>query len=260
MRPATKSCLAILPSLILSCLAGVLAGQDLYLDQDIECPAHGERVSDRIEMRLWVAGDKARVEMIETYGMTAIGPTIVLRLDQKRMWLIFEPSKAYVERPLDAPSKAVEAQAKPEGEDVQIEVKSTGNTKRIGEWACEEHLVAMAGPNPINMQIWASRDVKIDPAVFGKLQLRDVVTPISSAFVMKFEALQKIGFPIRIVANITIGGLTVQTTSIVRRISQGEVAPALFELPGGYRKVEMPTPGVPAAPPGVPAPAPPAPK
>jgi len=235
--------------LMVSLMAGVVAGQDLYIEQTVELAAQGGPAFQKTLMKVWVSGEKLRVDT----GM--VGMTLILRVDQKKMWMLAEAAKTYTERPLNPPA------AKPAEAEPQLDIKATGNKKKIGEWNCEEHLVTIASPMPRNMQIWASQEVKVDPSVFSKLRQGVPASgPMSPNLGWRLEAIQKVGFPIQTIAKMQMGAQAMETTATVQKISQEKIDPALFELPEGYTKVEMPAFGAPGAAPRPPAPAPSAPK
>jgi hypothetical protein len=223
-------------------MAGLpLAAQDYYVEQAVETPSFGGQPPQKILVKTWISGDKARMEGLG--GMISI-----LRGDQNKMLLITEATKAYTESDLDSPQGPVGAAAAMMG-DVQVDVKPTGNTKKIGEWNCQEYLVTFTGGMPMTMQMWVCPDVSIDSSLSSKMSGGMGANPAMAKMAEKLKAIK--GYAIQTVTKMAMGAQVMETTMTVQKISQEKIDPALFEVPAGYTKAETgapPTPVAPAAP------------
>jgi hypothetical protein len=186
---------------------------------------------------------------------------IILRMDQQRMYLVNDREKSYQEMTFDEIEKMAEkarammeqmneqlAGLPPEqrkmveemmgkqmgaGEKMKHAVKNTGEKKTINGFSCTKHVVTLGGKDFAT--IWATKDVKgIDRMQkdFEEFSRRMAALAPGGAAQATDWLTEIDGFPI--LQESKDGGKEEVTIVEARSIAASE-----FDLPKGYRKVEM---------------------
>jgi hypothetical protein len=230
--------------------AGTLAAQDVYLETSVEMPSPpGQQAPRQGQVKMWSSADKTRIEQ----NLTRVS-AVITRKDLGKRWVINDAAKTYIEQPLAPPDDAATA-ALMSAANIQVDIKATGNTKKIGEWNCQEYVLTVSGPMPMVMQIWASPDVKIDTASFyAKMSEGPGRNPMMGPMVEKMRTIT--GYPVQTITKVMMGEQAMEMTSTLQKVSLENIDPALFELPAGYAKRELPVRPTPGAAPASPGPTP----
>jgi len=250
----SRGCIAAVLMFFLT--AGAVVAQNVYIEQNVEMPAMAGQPPTQMLVKIWFTPDKMRID--QPLGG---GTTVIMRTDLGKMWIINNASKTYMDRSLeDAKSAAASAAAMMGGDKMQVEVKPTGATKKIGDWNCQEYDLSVKGGTPLSMRIWATPDVTIDPQLYAKMSEAMGSNPMMTSLTDKIKSIP--GYPIQSIMTMTMGGQELQSTSTIQKISQEKIDPSVFELPAGYTKVEAPAAAqqAPAPAPAAPATEAPAPK
>jgi hypothetical protein len=121
------------------------------------------------------------------------------------------------------------------GADVPISVTKLGAGESIAGYATEKYLVK----GPMEMEIWAAPDLKIPPQYFDTMKARMPRNPMFD-FSKMFEEMKKInGYPVKQITTMKIMGMETKSTTIVTAVDKGAIAKSVFDVPAGYKKVEM---------------------
>ena len=237
-------------ALLLNLTVGAALAQDVYVEQKVEMSAMGGQPPTQMLVKIWFTADKMRID--QPLGG---GTTVIMRTDQGKMFILNQTAKNYVEQSLEAAKSSAAAAATMMGGDkMQVEMKPTGAEKKIGDWNCKQYLLTVTGGVPITMEIWATTDVKIDPAVYSKMTETMGSNPMMTPLTEKIKSIP--GYPVQTIMKMPLGGQVVETTSTVQKISQDTIAASEFNIPEGYTKMEAPAAPAPAAPAAPEAPAP----
>lgn len=219
----------------------IAQAQDLYVEQCVQITVSDGQPTQEMPFKIWVTPDKMRVDQ-----SLAGGITIIMRSDLGKIWVIH--ANRYMERPLAELQKSAEAASKMLGDaNMQIDLKTTGNTRKIGEWNCQEYLLSVTGGMPIALQIWVTPEVKIDSSLYAKMNEAMGANPMMSPILQRMREIP--GYPIETVTKVAMGGQVMESTTTVKKISQKKIDPSVFELPTGLTKIEAPRPGAGPTPP-----------
>jgi hypothetical protein len=244
----------ILVSLLL--LSSSLLG-DIFMKQKshtdgFQMMGQSQPAQDEIQ-EIWVTQDKVRSDGKEQ--------SVILRLDQNKMFMLNHTEKTYAELPLDfgnvMDSKMKEAM---EGEDMDPEQKEammqmmqgmsqmkvtitpTSETKKIGNWNCRKYnqtMETMMGPS--NSEIWATEDLKMDQdlyskfmaAISGQGMFGNMMTDMA-------KEMKKIkGVPVLTVSTVNMMGASIKSTQELIEFKEGTAPVGIFELPKGYKKTDQ---------------------
>lgn len=219
--------------------AALLAGsavraQDVYIEQSVEMSGLPTPAAGPMVMKIWFTPDRMRIE--QPFGG---GTIVIVRSDLGKIWILSSAAKTCMEQSLEAmKASAATAAAMMGGDKMQVDLKATGNTKKIGDWNCQEHLLSVTGGLPITMQIWASPDVKVDPALYSKMTEAMGSNPMMGPLTEKIKTIQ--GYPVQTVTKTALGSQVVESSTTVQKISMDKIDASVFEVPEGYTKVDAP--------------------
>jgi hypothetical protein len=202
---------------------------------------------------IWISQDKIRSDSPEQ--------SIILRLDQNKMYMLNHGEKTYAELPLDfgnvVDSKMKEAM---EGEDMDPEQKESmmkmmqgmsqmkvtitpsGETKKIGNWNCQKYiqtLETMMGPT--TSEIWATEDLKMDYDLYSKFMaaMSGKGGMFGGMMTEMMEEMKKIkGVPVLTVTSMNMMGASVKSTQELIEFKEGTAPAGIFILPKGYKKTD----------------------
>ncbi len=194
------------------------------------------------KQNLWLAPGKIRMEM-QGGAIPGMGNmTTIIRTDLNKVYMVDENAKTYMEMPADMAAGAAA---------VKIEMKATGQKKKIKEWNCEEYIITGSGDMAdIKMTVWASEDIKVD----GKLRdslLASIKNPMLNSLADKLREIK--GFPVEQSIAINMGGMPATTATRLNSVAEQKIPDDKFEVPAGYVLRQMfPQAGPANAPAGVP--------
>lgn len=131
-------------------------------------------------------------------------------------------------------------------EETRISVTETGQTKKIGDWTCQEYKVTKTGMMGIDQEICATEDVAVDVNRFTEMMSLsgpDGLLGDSPAAAAQRAEMAKIkGYPILTKTRMQMMGTTMESESEVKVIRQEAMPLSLFEIPEGYQQKEMAAP------------------
>ena len=173
--------------------------------------------------KIWLAPGKMRMEM-QGGGMPGMdNMTTIVRTDLNKVYILDDRAKTYMEMPADLAASATAA---------KIEMKATGQKKKIKDWNCEEYIITGSGDMAeIKMTVWASEDIKVD----GKLRdslLASIKNPMLNSLADKLRELK--GFPVEQNIEVDMGGMKMTTATRLNSAVQQPIPDDKFEVPKSY--------------------------
>ncbi len=202
---------------------------------------------------IWIAQDKIRSDGGEQ--------SVILRLDQNKMYMLNHEEKTYAELPLDF-GEVLDSQMKEamEGEDMDAEQKEsmmkmmqgmsemkvtinpTGETKKIGDWNCQKYIQTMETMmGPSTSEIWATEDLKMDYDLYSKFMaaMSGQGGMFGNMMADMMKEMKKIkGIPVLTVSSVNMMGASIKSTQELIEFKEGTAPAGIFDLPKGYKKTE----------------------
>ena len=180
-----------------------------------------------------------------TFAQTGKGQSIVIDLNENKMYIILHASKSYVESnlPLDL-SKLLPAEAAPMLKMMKLDAKvtPTGETKLVGKWNCKGYDVVMNMSMMMKMQmklkVWATKDVPFDWEAFSEKMLPAVMKasqagmPLDDATLDEFKKID--GYQIASEMSMDMMGATMRANTQVLEISNKPAPAGIYAPPSGY--------------------------
>jgi len=162
----------------------------------------------------------------------------VLDLDKKKMYIINDSEKNYVETdiPVDLekllPPEAREMMSMMKG---KVEIEKTGETKEISGYSCTLYKVELTMMMTIKMDMWVTRDVPFD---YKKMQAL-MQNMGNMRYIENKEDFKKIdGYPILTHVNINMMGTDIKSYQEVVSIEQKAIPAEKTNIPSDYTKKE----------------------
>ncbi len=191
-----------------------------------------------------------------TRTTTGDGGEVILRLDQKKVYLLHPTDKTYSEMTFDQiqkmgsaatagmeklPPEAAEQMKKMMGGmgAAQVTVTPAGPGETIAGYATEKYHVVIGAM--MEGDIWAAPGLPL-PAMF--YDAMKAAAPANPMLDMKklYDEYKKIkGVPLKSVTNTKMMGQSMTSTMVVTSVDKGKIAASVFEVPAGYRLTAMPT-------------------
>ncbi len=183
----------------------------------------------------------------------------IMDLKANKLILLDNKSKSYSVVPLDNKTsmidKAVEESASNAEEAKQMKemmkgmmgamaagmemtVTPTQEKKKIGSWECVRYNITMTGMGESTSQLWATKQIKIDPAFFNKV--RHSMMANMQGFDKILREAQKInGIPVLTRSESKV--MNAEVRSEEQLVEHAEKAPpvGIFEVPTGYREMKQ---------------------
>lgn len=170
------------------------------------------------------------------------GTSVILRLDKGLLYILQHAQQTYMEIPLNFAA----ATEQPAGDlGIKLKVTPTGEKKKIGNWNCSKYILKleMGGMGfASTSEIWATEEIKIDPALYAKFAgaMMAANPMLASGLHAMIEEMQKIkGVHVLDQTSIQMMGQTVTTSTTLIEFRQGKAPDGIFELPAGYKKQSM---------------------
>ncbi|MGH8047345.1 MAG: DUF4412 domain-containing protein [Chthoniobacterales bacterium] len=224
----------LLPIVLLA--TAQLATAGLVVVEEME--QSGGPMPGKTEMTLSVSGDKARVDIgkqISSIVNSKTGATVSLIHAQKVAMELPEGT-------FDAIKKSAS-----QGEKPKLDLKPTGKKETINGFACEEYTGKING---MDVAFWVTQEVKEQKETLDQISKLMGGDATFQGALANGEAFP--GFPIRTVMKTPQAG---KMTLTVVSVKSEDVPDSTFEVPAGYRtmnmpKMQLPGGGAPAVPSG----------
>lgn len=180
---------------------------------------------------MWIGKDK--------FAMVSSETTIIINLDDKKMYMINHSTKTYV--PMDLPldiSQYFPAQFSQMMQGVTIKVNPTGETKTIDSWKCDGYDVNMnIMMMDMKQKVWASTDVPFDWKAFNEKMLPQFTQAMMNIGGDAMDEFIKIkGFQIRTEMSMNMMGAEMKSWTEVSEIAEKSAPAGIYSVPEGYSK------------------------
>jgi hypothetical protein len=183
----------------------------------------------------WMANDRMRDDTGDSSTIT--------RFDLNKIYIINNKDKTYseIDLPIDF-DKIFPAEAKQWIQMMQVTatVTDTGEAQKIKEWDCKKYTaeisISMMGMNmPMTIEMWTSKDLGIDMAVYKKFHDESLLLNPMLKNIM--EELQKIeGYPVLTKTSMTMMGAETKSQEQVLSVEKKDAPAGTYDLPQGYTK------------------------
>ena len=184
----------------------------------------------------WVAKDRCRTDTRE-------GQSVIVRLDEDKMYVLDHTEKTY--SPIDLPidwSKMIPPEAQQMAEQwmqmfkMTATVTDTGETKKIKGWNCRKYLVNLKGMMGADMEIWTTKDIKIDYSAYKKFG--ESMMSMNPMFKDAMEEMKKIeGYTVSSATTMNMMGADMKTTEEITEVSEKSAPSGIYDIPAEYKEV-----------------------
>lgn len=184
---------------------------------------------------IWMTSDKVRTDNDET--------SVIMRMDKSAIYILQHKQKVYMELPINFAAAAAGESVPDLG--IKLTVTAASEKKKIQQWNCQKYnmKMEMGGMGfSIDNEIWATLDLKIDPAVYAKFTSAAMAAnPMLAASMSQMvEEMKKIqGVHVLTNSAVQMMGQTMKSTNELIEFKQGKAPEGIFELPEGYKKQSM---------------------
>ena len=122
---------------------------------------------------------------------------------------------------------------------MKVTVTPTEETKTIGDWQATKYVMEISMPmGKTATEIWSTEDVEIDYEAFKSVANGSMA--IMPGYDKILEEMQKIkGIPVYSVTEMSMMGATMKSTMEVIDLSDADAPAGTFDVPEGYKKVDM---------------------
>lgn len=186
------------------------------------------------EGAVWIAKNKMRQD-------EGKNKTTIIRFDLKKIYVLDHSKKTYseIDLPIDL-KKIIPPQAQQLMQTLQVSSSftDTGETKTIRDWKCKKYLVEisinmMGMDMPIKLEIWASKDLRIDLNMYQKLY--GEILSLNPMFKNLSEEIKKVeGYPVLTIFSLNMMGTEQKYTEEVMSVEKIKAPAGTYDLPQGY--------------------------
>ena len=185
------------------------------------------------------------------------GGEIILRLDQKKMFMVRPAQKTYSEMTFEEmqkmlatataalenlpPEAAAQMKKMMEGMGMggggQVTVTKVGPGETIAGYPTEKYHAVIG--TIMEGDIWAAPDLPLPPMMYDAMA---AVAPANPMLDMKklYAEYKKInGVPLKSVTNTKMMGQSMTSTTLVTKVDKSPIPASTFEVPAGYKLVPM---------------------
>jgi hypothetical protein len=200
---------------------------------------------------------KQYISALGTRATSGDGTEIIVRVDQKKMYVLHPAQKTYSEMTFDEMQKMASSAASamenmpPEAAaqmkkmmgamgPTTVTVTHVGPGETIAGYATEKYHVVLGAL--MEGDIWATPALTFPPVFYDAMKAAAPSTPMLD---MKkvYEEYKKIkGIPLKSVSKTKMMGREMTSTTLVTSVNKSAIPPATFAVPAGYKLVPMTTP------------------
>lgn len=223
--------------LVLTLCAGSAGADTLYTMKNhtdaFEVAGQKQPAKDA-QIQVWVQGDKLRRD--------EDGQSMIVRLDQKRLYLVDHEDKTYSEIALPIDLRKMMPKGSEEmadqiaaGMKVSVQVTPRDENRKVNQWNARRFDVAIqsAMGMKIAMTLWVSKEIE-SFAPFNKLAATVAsLQPGSAAWVAELEKID--GFPVLQETNVDALGARFGTREELVSIETQEAPAGAYEPPAEYK-------------------------
>ncbi len=218
-----KTVLALFTITILSAHA-MLA--DLVIVQNVKTTAQGMNVD--MEMTMHFKGSKARIDVGDQVStiMDSGSDEVLNLMHQQKMVMTMNSQQLGAMQ-----QQMTESMGKDDAEQAKPELKATGNKETINGFDTEEYLVTQNGQE---ISYWLAKDYP------NKEKILEQMASMQDSKFAKLSPNAQAQLDIRELPGIPIRVNAVDTVMTLVSVEEKKVDPAIFEIPEGYNKMDMP--------------------
>lgn len=191
------------------------------------------------------AQDSTQVMWIGTDRVALVSPEQTLLVAPSRFTIVDHGRKTYtvIDAPVDfekllgpevgpAMSRVFAAMK------ITAKVTPTGESRKIGQWNCRRYVVEIgtAVGGGTRMDVWASKDVPVDPTLFLKLlEAQFGLQPGMAAALAEMKKIE--GFHVLTETTTTMMGSDMKSRQELVSAEQATPPPGTYDVPAGYEQV-----------------------
>ncbi len=222
--------------LVLVFLGAGMAFADMKVVNDTVTEVKGKEPSKGEQISYYKA-DRARME-------DGTGKITIIRLDKELMWVVDLDKKTYMETTFD--DLRTQMKSIPAGMlKMEKETKETDETKEVNGYKCVKLVTTMKMMGTkVEFTAWATKGIKIDPAMAkfaeGAVKAFEDIPMMQVAFGMIKDFIDKKLFPVQMVNESSMFGMTTKSTTTFKDVSYDDLDDSLFELKEGLKKETSP--------------------
>ncbi len=180
----------------------------------------------------WVGKDRMRMEQSN-------GTVVIVRLDQKKMYLVHPGDSTYttVDLPLDLTKYMPPEMIKQMGAMMKFTatVTPTAETREINGWKAHKYAVTMSSPMmQMEQTVWATKDIKVPFDAYKEMsaQMQELQPGMADAI----KELQKIdGVQVLSEGTMKMMGTQVATRHEVKSVTQEDAPTGAYTPPEGFK-------------------------
>lgn len=219
-----------------ACALAHAAGADVVLHKTSRTEAYtlqGKPVPARdTQQTVWIGADRLRIE--------DEAATIVVRMDQKKLWILNPRGKSYsqLDLPLD-PAKFLPQEALGAYEQIaattHVVVTPTDETKTFGAWTARKFQIQATLPvdQKVASTVWATRDLPIDLASYQVLN--GALTSLQIGGDRLASELRKVdGVNVRVERVRSVGGAEIRQVEEVTSVETKDPSLDTYVVPEGW--------------------------
>ncbi|HEX9940814.1 MAG TPA: DUF4412 domain-containing protein [Thermoanaerobaculia bacterium] len=175
------------------------------------------------DIKIWIAGEKLRRDEGDA--------SYILRLDRNRLYVVNHGERTYSELPLPIDLSKIAA---PAAAQMKVQVTTTSETKRIGDWTARKYKVDISNPAGLRLDttIWASKDIAAYQAYSRMAASLAALQPGSAEWARKLEQIE--GFPVVQEVDVTMGTSRFRTREELVAVETRDAPAGAYEVPAGY--------------------------
>lgn len=204
--------------------SGSLYAEDYYIEKHTKTMIDGESMGGVSTLKLWVKGDWVRY-----VNSNDKDNALIIRMDEDKVYQVNGKEKIVKEIDLKSKFVALEKQ-------IQVSSKKTGEKKKIDQWEAYQVLLTSSAKGvSTEVEYWLSDKIQYPmetriqmAAYFGQGKI--------------IEELKKYpGYPVEIIVHLKAQHKKIDMTTRLIKLERKKVDKKLFEIPGDYKKIELPS-------------------
>lgn len=230
-----------------------MAQADIFMKQkhhtdSFQLMGQTQPAKDSIQ-NIWITKDCMRNDSTQT--------SILIRLDQQRVYMIDHVKKTYSDLPLnfdkaykemggDKLSKEQQqamANMMQQMMKISITVTDTGEQKKINTWNCRKYIQKMGtAAGPVTTELWATQDLKVDADLFAKYNavMMSMQPGLRDSMNQVLQETKKIkGVTVQTKTTSTMMGTTIKSSMETMEFKEGKAPATITAIPVGYKKQSL---------------------
>jgi hypothetical protein len=184
--------------------------------------------------KTWLAKDKIRMDGKDS--------GVLIRMDKKTMYVLDHAKKkaSSVDLPIDfsklvPPEMATQMQGMLSAMKMTAKLTPTDETKKVGSWSARRYNLEMSSPMgmKIDMVLWATKDIKIDMALYKDLMVNmQSLNPTMADMAKEFGKIDGVAVITEMTMNMM--GNAIKSRDEITSVEEKAAPADTYELPAGY--------------------------